>query len=332
MTQVISQKDLLAWLGSLAKDRIVIAPVREGDVVLFQPMTKAEDIVLNYDITALSPKNCFFPPSEAILTIDRKNGGYELVPAPVEKQTVLFGLHPCDALGIEILDKAYLAEPADTLYQERRSKTTLVGLACAKACPECFCTSMCTAPDDSSRLDILLTETADGYIVQAVTDKGKSLLAGAPLKESQVKPPAPPAVSPVPAKDIVESMRQNFESAYWSRLADRCIHCNICSYVCPVCYCFDMRDFSDKGKTERVRTWESCQSAYFTKIAGGYDPRAAKAARLRQRFYHKLLYMPEKFSAMGCTGCGRCVRSCPVNIDIREIIADVNKLGAKSGS
>ncbi|MBL7119452.1 MAG: 4Fe-4S binding protein, partial [Dehalococcoidia bacterium] len=29
-------------------------------------------------------------------------------------------------------------------------------------------------------------------------------------------------------------------------------------------------------------------------------------------------------------GCGRCVRACPVNIDIREIIQDVQKLGVKS--
>jgi len=104
----------------------------------------------------------------------------------------------------------------------------------------------------------------------------------------------------------------------------------MCSYVCPTCYCFDVRDYTDKGKIERVRSWESCQSPGFTKIAGGYDPRANKGSRLRQRFGHKLIYFPEHFGPLHCIGCGRCVRACPVNIDIREIIQDVQKLGVKS--
>ena len=77
-----------------------------------------------------------------------------------------------------------------------------------------------------------------------------------------------------------------------------------------------------------MRSWESCQSPGFTRIAGGHDPRPTKGARLRQRFYHKLLYFPENFGSISCVGCGRCVRACPVNIDIREIITDIQKLGA----
>ncbi|MHB8085663.1 MAG: 4Fe-4S dicluster domain-containing protein, partial [Dehalococcoidia bacterium] len=131
---------------------------------------------------------------------------------------------------------------------------------------------------------------------------------------------------PVPVEGVSEMMRRNFDSPYWDRVADRCIHCNICSYVCPCCYCFDIRDYTGKDKIDRVRSWESCQSAGFTRIAGGHDPRPTKGARLRQRWYHKLLYYPTLFGDIKCTGCGRCVRSCPVNIDIREIITDVQKL------
>ncbi|MFC1926046.1 4Fe-4S dicluster domain-containing protein, partial [Chloroflexota bacterium] len=117
---------------------------------------------------------------------------------------------------------------------------------------------------------------------------------------------------------------------YWDRLADRCVHCNVCSYVCPTCYCFDVRDYEAKGKIDRVRSWESCQSSGFTKIAGGHDPRPTKGTRLRQRFNHKLFYFPEEFGTSHCVGCGRCVRSCPVNIDIREIIRNIQELGVKS--
>jgi len=44
---------------------------------------------------------------------------------------------------------------------------------------------------------------------------------------------------------------------------------------------------------------------------------------MRQRVMHKLNYFPKEFGAFACVGCGRCVRECPVNLDIREIIRSV---------
>jgi ferredoxin len=175
-------------------------------------------------------------------------------------------------------------------------------------------------------LDIMLTHTPSGYIVQAITGKGKELTPVTMVEEKDVPSPPTPRIAAIPMEGVREIMRRNFDSPYWDRVADRCIHCNICSYVCPCCYCFDIRDYAGKDKIDRVRSWESCQSAGFTRIAGGHDPRPTKGARLRQRWYHKLLYYPTLFGDIKCTGCGRCVRSCPVNIDIREIIMDVQKL------
>lgn len=331
MSRVIARKDLIAWLNLLARERVLIAPVEIAGLLFFKNISKAEEIALDFDNTLLSPKDWFFPPSTILFTVERKDGQTpQIVPARADQEAVLFGLHPCDAKGVTILDKPYLATPSDAFYQQRRAHTTLVGLACRKACAECFCTSLGTAPNDPTNLDVLLTEAEDLYIVQVVTEKGKALLENLTLKDSDLVLPSPPSPVPVPTEGIVEAMRQVFNSPYWSRVADRCIHCNVCAYVCPVCYCFDIRDYVERGQIERVRSWESCQSPGFTKVAGGYDPRPTKGARLRQRFYHKLLYMPEQFGILGCTGCGRCVRSCPVNIDIREIISDVPKMGAKN--
>ena len=270
------------------------------------------------------------PLSEVLFTVDKENGNIKLMPATVDEEMVLFGLRPCDAKGMAVIDEPLLAAPADDLYQQHRAKTTLIGLACSQAGPECFCTSMGTAPDDPSNLDIMLTRVNDSYIVQATTEKGKALLPSDLIAQSEVTPPPPPSPQAVPTEGIVEVMRGVFESPYWSRLADRCLHCNLCAYVCPTCYCFDIRDYVDEGGIERVRSWESCQSPGFTRLAGGYDPRPTKGARLRQRFYHKLSYFPEHFGHIGCVGCGRCVRYCPVNIDIREVISDIQKLGAQS--
>lgn len=329
MAQFISKKALLAWLEKLIQERILIAPVRTNGLLLFQLISRVEDIVLNSN-TELSPKECFFPATETLFTVRTNDGHTELVAATVDRETVIFGLRPCDAMGIALIDRPFLAEPADTLYGQHRARTILVGLSCSQPKRECFCTSLGGGPDDATHLDILLTEVEDGYIVQAVTERGKEILP--PVAERELPLPPTPSLEAIPTEGLTEVMTRFFEAPYWSRLADRCLHCNICAYVCPTCYCFDVRDYAIKGTVERVRSWESCQSPGFTRIAGGYDPRSTKGARLRQRFYHKLLYFPEQFGAQGCVGCGRCVRACPVNIDIREIISDIQRMGAKGGA
>jgi sulfhydrogenase subunit beta (sulfur reductase) len=36
-----------------------------------------------------------------------------------------------------------------------------------------------------------------------------------------------------------------------------------------------------------------------------------------------LKYFPDRNGEVACVGCGRCIRYCPVNIDIAKIIEDV---------
>ncbi len=325
MTEFLSKEGLFAWLGRIAGERKLIAPVHMWGITLFRAVDSPENIALDIENTDLSAKDWFFPPSEALFTVDQREDHPHITPATENREAVLFGLRPCDALAISHFDMPFLAEPADNLYRERREKTVLVGVACARARPECFCTSAGTAPNDSSLLDIMLTEAGDGYALEVVTEKGRKALGDTPLESLGFELTSPPQPDPVPLAGIKDIARHVFDAPYWDRLADRCIHCNLCAYVCPDCYCFDIRDYSAKGKTERVRCWESCQSAGFTRLAGGHDPRSSKGARLRQRFYHKFLYFPENFGPPACTGCGRCVRACPVNIDIREVAAEMQK-------
>lgn len=329
MTDVITKGDLLSWLRQLTEKYTLIAPLTSNGVTRYEFVNSSEinKINLNFSNTDLSPKNWFFPPSETLFTIV-KDEVPKIIPASIDQEAILFGLRPCDAKGIALTDKPFLAEPTDVFYKERRDKTILIGLACSTARSECFCTNLGGGPADPTYLDVLLTETPGGYIIQVTTGKGKGLLTGAPLQKLELSPPSPPTVNPVPVEGITEIMSRVFNDSYWERVADRCIHCNICAYVCPCCYCFDIRDYVSKDKIERVRSWESCQSPGFTRMAGGYDPRSTKGAHLRQRWYHKFLYFPERFGDIKCTGCGRCVRSCPVNIDIREIIADVQGMRA----
>ena len=98
--------------------------------------------------------------------------------------------------------------------------------------------------------------------------------------------------------------------------------------MCPTCWCFDIQDES-KGKAGvRYKNWDSCMYPLFSLHGSGHNPRGTSTMRLRQRFMHKLKYFLDKYnSGIMCVGCGRCVRSCPVNIDIRRVCELMNEYG-----
>ena len=318
---MIAKKDLESWLRELLKEHTIIAPTSVGEFTMFRPITSPEEIAFDFDNTALSPKEWFFPKAESLIT--QHNGDKATVPQVIDK-LIIFGIRPCDAKGLTVLDKALHGTPFDALYSQRRDRAILIGVACSKPRPQCFCTTMGSAPDDASNVDIMLTEVDDGYIVETVTKKGQELMAGAPLSGSESPPPqvVPPAVIEGTAEAMTESMAER----YWSRLADRCLHCHICAFVCPTCYCTQTREYDSQDKLEQLRCWYSCQAQGFTCIAGNtLNP--TKADRMRHRFYHKLPYFTDQLGSgyATCVGCGRCVTACPVNIDIREVIADTKQ-------
>ncbi len=330
MTKYITKQDLKACLENILKENILIAPVEAAGLTFFQPVDKVEKIAFGFTNTALSPKSWFFPQTEVLNGEEKGNGYKELKPESLKKNAVIIGIRPCDAKGITVTDKVFSLTPGDTSYIERRQRTTLIGLACLKERPECFCTRMGSSPNDGSQVDLLLTEAGEGYLVQVTTEKGKTLVSKANLQESDEPLPAVIRETPLPRQPL-KALGPSPDIEYWNGVADRCIQCNICAFICPTCYCFDTFDVAKGSSVERLRSWYTCQSANFERIEG-YITDAPKGVRMRHRFYHKLPIFPEKLGSgyATCTGCGRCVVACPVNIDIREIMDDVEKLRAST--
>ncbi len=342
MTKYITKQDLTAWLGNILKENTLIAPVEAAGLTFFEPVDRVENIAFGFTNTAVSPKGWFFQETEVVRGEEKGNGHKVLKPETLAKNAVIFGIRPCDAKGLLVTDKIFFLTPGDTSYIERRQSTTLIGLACLKERPECFCTRMGSSPNDASDVDILLTEAEEGYLVQVITEKGKALAAKGNLQQSDRRLPAAVIATPLPRKPLkAEGPSPDME--YWNGVADRCIHCDICAFVCPTCYCFDTFDIVREGKAgaaglkpgqrevERLRRGYTCQSPNFDKIEG-YMTDAPKGVRMRHRFYHKLPIFPEQLGSgyATCTGCGRCVTACPVNIDICEIMDDVEKLRASA--
>ena len=334
--KVLTPSALHAWLNALARDRLLIAPKEEAEVLLYRRVGNADEIAFTgkHPLRPVTPiKQAFFPPTERLLLIERlpadEPGGarrIRLSESLPEGEQILFGVRPCDARGVRVLDAAFLEkEPADPYYQRRRQGSTLIGLACPEMGPTCFCKSVGGGPDDASDVDLMLFETESGFAVQPVTEKGRALLEGAELTETEGEPPRSALTDPIPVPDRL-AWPPHFQDSFWEQMAERCLSCRLCAYICPTCRCFDVRDEAlpaEDGRElyERIRCWDSCAGEPYRRIAGGHNPRAGKGQRLRNRFFCKFHYFPEQYGHQACTGCGRCIDLCPVNIDITEVLS-----------
>jgi sulfhydrogenase subunit beta (sulfur reductase) len=351
--EVTTKDDLTAWLDDLAERLTLIAPTAVQEQIFYRPVATSSEIAFDFGKADLPVKEYFLPSTHVLLSIERGEDGVRLEEPALDGQRVAFGLRPCDARALRVMDALFLDQsPADPYYAERREKTTLVGLACREMGDECFCNSLGLSPDDASDVDLMLTEIGEGgeggkgeegggrYAVQVVTEKGAKLLGNLTLVEVEGTVPTPAVRDKTPILEA-EAWPEHFDQAYWARLADRCLSCRVCTYVCPTCRCFDVRDygtldgaspergqFSADGGVERLRAWDSCMSEGYRRIAGGHNPRPTKADRLRNRFYCKFCYYPRDFGPVACVGCGRCISNCPVNVDIVEVLEGVAALSA----
>ena len=111
-----------------------------------------------------------------------------------------------------------------------------------------------------------------------------------------------------------------FNSPQWEKLSESCLGCGTCTFVCPTCQCYDIRDYKTNDGVVRYRCWDSCMYSEFTRMAHGNN-RNSQKERFRQRFMHKLVYFPENNDGVfSCVGCGRCLAKCPISMNIVKVM------------
>lgn len=330
MPKTISEENLRALIDTLVKAGTrVVGPKAAGTMTLYGPLATGEELNLG-ELPRRSAKEAFFPLCETILTYERDKEGVKVTDIDPARfpETVLIGARPCDVAAAPVLDAVFSWDYQDEFFLERRRKTTIIGLACTRADDACFCTAVGLSPNDTRGSDLFLTPLRDGgYRCDALTEKGEALLAahgdlfadgsGEPL------PLAEPQLGTLDLDRIKRWLDTHFEDPLWEEIAERCAGCGACAFLCPACHCFDIVDEGGEATGARRKSWDACGFGKFTGHASGHNPREHQPQRYRNRIMHKFTYYVDKFGERLCTGCGRCIRACPVGIDIAEILSAI---------
>lgn len=332
----VSKKDVAKLLSQWQKAFTVFVPSRENDVAEMVAWDGKDTTFFDwYRNTVIPAKANILPNMEKIFGFRKDGDGYHLEsPAASEQKQLIFGIRPCDARAISIIDMLFKDAYEDTYYLTRRKNVLLVGMGCINPYDSCFCTSLGFGPTAATEVDLMLTDIGDEFLIEAVTAKGKELISrtegvAEASRDDEAKAAAArdsasrKITRKIDTKEIAKRLPLAFENKkFWEKIAAKCVSCGICTFLCPTCYCFDINDEKSRGDGARFRNWDSCSFSLYTKMPME-NPREEKWRRVRQKVHHKYTFYPMLFDVIACTGCGRCIRLCPVNWDITQTLSSV---------
>ncbi len=339
----IAKENLASLFALINENNELYLPVQVAGQTNFAAWTEDVQVDLDTLKTVKSPKDVFFPQSETLYTCNKEDNKLRITPEKlVDAPFVVFGMKACDIKGLEVLDRVFLSDPVDSFYAARRAHGTIVALACHEPEESCFCKVFgvdCTEPAAD-----VATWMIDGELYwKVLTEKGekltesvKSLLADADeAKVEAEKSAVKEIVEKLPYSNLSlegwngDVLTEKFNSELWNELYKPCLACGTCTFVCPTCQCYDIKDYNTGNGVQRYRCWDSCMYSDFTMMAHGNN-RNSQMQRFRQRFMHKLVYFPANNDGMySCVGCGRCVDKCPASLNIVKVIKAFSEKGDK---
>lgn len=298
MPLVIEKKQIEDWLAEL-KQTYKLVDVRDS---------------------ILPPKQYFFPPQEEIFVFDKKS--QKLTSPTQQEELLLFGLSLKKLEAMTQLDEIMEKPQPDFFYWQRRIKSILIGLTDK---------SFEVAPGG----DLILEKINEGqYQILVLTKKGRKIAKSKFLK--QVKNPKvkkyPATLRPLKKmlldpEFLAEAVAWSRNHKIWDELAEKCLGCGICTYVCPLCHCFSMEDSVslDNSKCSRCRYWDACTLPGFSKVAGGHNFHSSVKQRYYNWFYHKFVRSYKEYGKAQCVACGKCKKYCPAGISIEEVLKEIVK-------
>lgn len=328
----LSMENIYSLFDEITKSQKLYIPTDKGDIAEFAQYEDGVTLTEKYN-TNSSAKGFFFPQTENLYDIKMNGKKLEIKDTRSELEDfVVFGVRGCDARAFDILDRVFLVDPIDTYYKNRREHGVIISLACNRPEETCFCSAFGIDASEPQG-DVVAWQFGDEMYFQAKTEKGESLLNsldgvledGDENIVEQTKNAIKTTMSRLPLSSVsFEGMKkqellEHFNNPKWAQLSEACLGCGGCTFVCPTCQCYDIREFDTGNGVKKFRCWDSCMYSDFTKMAHG-NPRTSQLERFRQRFMHKLVYFPDNNDGIfGCVGCGRCLAKCPISMNIVKV-------------
>ena len=337
---VISKQGFKSLVNNLIKTMDVYGVKAKRGKYVYDSISSANELALDYDVTVLPPTAYLFPPRETLLRFKLGDGAK---PEPVTNNTprVIIGVHPYDIKAIEMLDEAFITTNPDPNYIARRQNSLIIGVNNLNPSPKSFAPSMGTHIAENG-FDLMLTDLGTKYMVTIGSKKGADLLE----KYAQISQPKADDIAKqkavldeaqakyqlhldVPRERLPKLLEDSYDDTYWQSRSETCLSCGSCVMVCPTCFCFDVQDdvALNLKEGQRTRQWDGCMLVDFAKVATGENFRQDKASRFRHRIYRKGKYVVERYGRMGCVGCGRCAVAC-----LAEIASPVEAFNALAES
>lgn len=339
----IAKENLSQLFQRISGNQELYLPVRTAGQTNYAAWSEEAEVDLDTLKTVKSPKDAFFPQSENLYTVKKEGKKLHVEPEQLQSQDfVVFGMKACDIKGVEVLDRVFLSEPIDTFYAARRDHGTIVALACHEPEESCFC-KVFGIDAANPAADVATWMIEEELYWKALTEKGealtelvKDLLTEAEEERVEAEKEAiHEVIEKLPYMHLSlegwggDVLTEKFDSKLWEELYKPCLACGTCTFVCPTCQCYDIKDYTTSNGVSRYRCWDSCMYSDFTMMAHGNN-RTSQMQRFRQRFMHKLVYYPANNDGMySCVGCGRCVEKCPASLNIVKVIKAFQNQGGE---
>ncbi len=326
----LKEDNLHSFLKEISKEADLWAPVKVApDRHKFEFIQDLNKIDTDCTRTILPPRKIFLPPSINMFQASEKE--YKEDFSHVSNK-IIFGIHPCDIHGILIMDDFFTHEFYDPYYMEARKNTLLLGHSCWPD-ENCLCKSTRTHIIKEG-YDLFFSKLEGKYIVWIGSSKGDDLIrTKADLFEEDISD-----------KDIEEYaewcdqrekafkteinfdalgdlMELMYNDPLWEELGNACLACGACSNVCPTCNCYNVADRPalEKKYSDIKRCWDACTLESYSEVAGGENFRKKRSDRLKLFYTHKFQAYISKYGKPACVGCGRCVATCPVDINVKTV-------------
>ena len=326
----MQSKFLEVFLESLDKFGQLYGPKQKNGVLSYDRLENISELVITDEHPMIPIKKLFHPMQFTMMHFDET--GFKPDYSVIEKRVVL-GVHPCEIHSLLKLDKVFLREPIDPYYAGLRENTAIIGFSCLP-----LENHLCHSTDTdivSEGFDLFFVNLNGFYLVWVGSSLGYDMIHEKEdfFDENVTHEDIQKYVDWRQKRNkmfkksfefdsMPDLMDLSHKSEIWDYFGDKCLSCGQCSMACPTCNCYnvtDVFDVTNETVGRRDRKWDSCMFVDYSLVAGNHNFRSSRADRLRLWYGHKLKSWGVHYGLPGCVGCGRCVDSCPVDINVLTI-------------